>query len=252
MAFSRWSSRILLLLALGTGSASAQLVLTFDKGKTKTHQSIQQVLSKSQYLTDVTAYFNDQIKFPRKLKVHFLSCNEDNAYYNPDRPAIEMCYELVQTYSKLEEKGTSKEDKMLNATVFTLLHELGHALIDQLRLPATGREEDAVDQFATLALLSLEDEPGIYSGLHQFLSDAELEEEGDLDFSDSHSLNMQRMYDMACLVYGSNPKKFKTIPKEYDLPKERSSNCQEEHEDARYAWNTILRPFLKSPKKGLL
>lgn len=243
---------MLLLLALGAGSASAQLVLTFDRGKTKTHQSIQQVLSRSEYLKDVVAHFNDQIKFPRRLKVHFLSCKEDNAYYDPDIPAIEMCYELVQTYSKLEEKGTSTEDRMLNATVFTFLHELGHALIDQLHLPATGREEDAVDQFATLALLSLEDEAGIFSGINQFLSDAELDEEGELDFSDSHSLNMQRMYDMTCLVYGSNPKKFRTIPKEYDLPRERSSNCEEEHDDARYAWNTILRPFLKSPKKGLL
>ncbi|GGJ24210.1 DUF4344 domain-containing metallopeptidase [Deinococcus roseus] len=252
MALPRFFSKMLLLLALGAGSASAQLALTFEKGQTKTHQSIQQVLSKSQYLKDFATYFNDRIKFPRKLKIQFLSCDEENAYYAPDTHSIEMCYELINLYSKLEEKDTSKEDRMLNATVFTLLHELGHALIDQLKLPSTGREEDAVDQFATLALLSLEDEAGIYSGITQFLSDAEEDAEGELDFSDSHSLNMQRMYDMTCLVYGSNPKKFKSIPRDYDLPKERSSTCQEEYSHARYAWNTLLKPYLKSSRMDLL
>jgi Putative metallopeptidase len=38
-------------------------------------------------------------------------------------------------------------------TLFALGHELGHALVSDLRLPVLGREEDAVDIFATLALL---------------------------------------------------------------------------------------------------
>jgi hypothetical protein len=35
--------------------------------------------------------------------------------------------------------------------LFVALHELGHALVGQLRLPVLGREEDAADYFATLA-----------------------------------------------------------------------------------------------------
>ncbi|WP_051964518.1 DUF4344 domain-containing metallopeptidase [Deinococcus misasensis] len=245
----RWKG-LLVLLAFSLGSASAQLVLTFDKGATKDHQSVAQVLSKSQYLKDTAKFFNDRIKFPRKLPIRFLTCKEDNAFYDPDLREIQMCYELIEGYSKLEDTS-DREDKYLNATVFTLLHELGHGLIDQLRLPATGREEDAVDQFATLALLALEDEQAIFSGIGQFLSDAEQEAEDELDYSGAHSFSMQRMYAMTCLVYGSNTRRFKTLPKEYDLPRERSEECKEEHDDAQYAWNTILKPHLKNPSKKI-
>src|SRR4051794_18088900 len=37
--------------------------------------------------------------------------------------------------------------------LFTLSHELGHAVIATFDLPVLGREEDAADSFATLALL---------------------------------------------------------------------------------------------------
>ena len=36
---------------------------------------------------------------------------------------------------------------------FVLVHELGHAVINQLNLPVLGREEDAADSFATLSML---------------------------------------------------------------------------------------------------
>jgi hypothetical protein len=37
--------------------------------------------------------------------------------------------------------------------LFTLGHELGHAVVSEFNLPVLGREEDAVDAFATFALL---------------------------------------------------------------------------------------------------
>src|SRR5258708_25507134 len=37
--------------------------------------------------------------------------------------------------------------------LFVAFHELGHALVSQLRLPALGRDADAADHFATLAML---------------------------------------------------------------------------------------------------
>lgn len=38
------------------------------------------------------------------------------------------------------------------AVFFAFLYELGHALVDQLELPVTGKEEDAVDQLAAVIL----------------------------------------------------------------------------------------------------
>ena len=42
---------------------------------------------------------------------------------------------------------------VIGNTLFTLTHELGHAVIQVFELPVLGREEDAADTFATLALL---------------------------------------------------------------------------------------------------
>ncbi len=49
---------------------------------------------------------------------------------------------------------------MAAATLFALLHETGHALIDLYQLPAAGREEEAADQIATLVLLGSGKEGG--------------------------------------------------------------------------------------------
>jgi len=39
--------------------------------------------------------------------------------------------------------------------LFVLNHELGHALVSEMGLPVLGKEEDAVDAFAVLAMLSV-------------------------------------------------------------------------------------------------
>src|SRR5262249_60885285 len=38
-------------------------------------------------------------------------------------------------------------------TLFALVHEVGHALISEMGLPVLGREEDAADTYAVLAML---------------------------------------------------------------------------------------------------
>src|SRR3954469_1446355 len=42
---------------------------------------------------------------------------------------------------------------IIGNTLFTLTHELGHAVISEFQLPVIGREEDAADALPTLALL---------------------------------------------------------------------------------------------------
>src|SRR3546814_15326340 len=47
---------------------------------------------------------------------------------------------------------------VLGNTIFTLFHELGHALVDKLEIPVLGREEDAVDALAVLLMLPDEED----------------------------------------------------------------------------------------------
>ena len=50
---------------------------------------------------------------------------------------------------------------LLGNYVFILFHEIGHALIHELNLPVVGVEEDAVDEFAAIALISMAQQPGL-------------------------------------------------------------------------------------------
>src|SRR4029078_13036153 len=88
---------------------------------------------------------------------------------------IEVCYELINLYTAMQindlkdESGKFDRDEVkaavLSTTRFVLHHELGHALVDLLNLPVTGKEEDAVDQLATVVLLSSDNDADTVSGL---------------------------------------------------------------------------------------
>jgi Putative metallopeptidase len=245
---------ILLLVWLGFGVSLAQegkLELVFEASPTKAHQAIRRVLSKSQYLKDLIAFFSENLELPQNIPIHFQDCNEENAYYFPDQVYISMCYELLNKMAALE-SDVPPEDRYLDATNATLLHELGHALAHQLELPITGKEEDAVDEFSILALLKLNDEAGIQASIYQYQVEAEQINPEDQIYWDSHSLSAQRMYDMVCIAYGSGLDYYTDLANTTDIPQDRLEQCQQEYQDALYAWNTILEPYLKNPDGPLL
>ena len=83
--------------------------------------------------------------------------------------------------------------------LFVGFHELGHAVIQELGLPVLGREEDAADSFATLALLKIgtdfSDNVLVQAARGWFLMDRRDRKEGDmLVFYDAHGLDKQRAY----------------------------------------------------------
>src|ERR1700726_875577 len=89
--------------------------------------------------------------------------------------------------------------------LFVGFHELGHALVQQLRLPLLGRGEDAADSFATLALLNegsaLSVNVLVQAARGLFLMDRRDRKLGDaLDFSDAHGFDKQRAFQIICLM----------------------------------------------------
>lgn len=96
---------------------------------------------------------------------------------------------------------------------FTLMHEMGHLLISELQLPVLGREEDAADQLGFMGLFLLQQEQhrdDFYAKLMDVADYWRLEwQHAERDGSpvpvwDSHALDAQRFYNIACLAYGSD------------------------------------------------
>lgn len=203
-------------------------------------------------LRDVADALNSTIALPRDVYLNTDNCGEANAFYDSEGPQIKLCYELIDQYEQ-EFKTISKDPKEIDDMVKdtlaqTLFHELGHCLIDQWELPATGREEDAVDQLATVLLLDGSPE-GVDSAVNaalEFDIAASNEQKGDMVFWDEHSFSKTRFYDMLCLVYGNDPKKNAGMVGENGLPKERAVRCTEEYKRADRSWMKLLAPYVLS------
>src|SRR5262249_39189097 len=87
--------------------------------------------------------------------------------------------------------------------LFTLLHELGHAAINQFDLPVLGKEEDAADSFASTRLIRVGSEfsDRVVASAAQslFLTDRRDRQEGEsVPYYDEHGLDQQRAYQIVC------------------------------------------------------
>jgi hypothetical protein len=132
-----------------------------------------------------------------------------------------------------------------NNSLFVLYHEMAHLLIDQLRLPVLGREEDAADNVATWTLLNrgtpqaakaLEDAAQGWVLTGVAYGSGKYEE----DFAAAHSLDKQRAYQIVCLMVGSDAKAFKPIATEYEIANDRQSSCLWDYDLVDRSLETVL------------
>ena len=138
----------------------------------------------------------------------------------------------------------------------TFLHELGHALIAELKLPATGPEEDAADEFSTMMLLAVAGEDAIghdaaLASAQAFLDIWEFRKAQNgttvdaLPFWDEHGLDFKRAANIICLMYGSDPVRFAPLAAATDMqPKQKDWFCQRDYERKAAVWETLLAPHL--------
>lgn len=202
-------------------------------------------------LQELANSLNEMLALPHDVYLNFDDCGEPNAFYSPATKEITMCYEFLslfaETFSAVSDDEAEVEDHVANTMVFFFFHELGHCLIDVWDLPATGREEDAVDQLAMVILLdgTPEGESMVASASLFFILSSGNQEDQELAFWDEHSLDQQRFYDTVCLAYGSNPSKNKDLIGENGLPEERAGRCPSEFQRANRAWQKLLEPYLQ-------
>jgi Putative metallopeptidase len=141
-------------------------------------------------------------------------------------------------------------ESILGSTLFTVSHELGHAIISLFDLPMLGPEEDAADTFATIALLSVGSEFTHRAMLDAAISlkraaEREARTAHEPVFFQQHRPNQQRAYSIVCLMFGSSPHEFKDLAEWAKLPEDRQETCTYEFEQADEAWNRVLKPHMR-------
>jgi Putative metallopeptidase len=131
---------------------------------------------------------------------------------------------------------------VLGNMLFVGFHELGHALVAELRLPVLGRDEAAADSFATMALLEEGTEFSVNVLLQAvrgwLLMDRRDRKLGEAH--DAHDLDRQRAFEIVCLMVGSDQKQFKELADRIHLPEDRQQGCRYDYESAKNSWHSVL------------
>lgn len=229
---------------------NGDIKLTFSDPKSARLNRFKDQLSSSKLFGNVVDGINDTIALPRDAAVLMSECGRIDAYYEPKAPGVVICYELAEHFESLfkgRAKGKELERMVTGAVFFAFFHELGHALVHQLKLPITGKEEDAVDQLA--AVILIESGSGIemaLDGARAFLlNDAKGYSAN--DFWGEHSFEKQRYYSIVCMAYGAAPKKRAVLSGgKNGLPKERAVGCPAEYARIKTSWQTLLAEHAKA------
>jgi hypothetical protein len=123
--------------------------------------------------------------------------------------------------------------------LFVLCHEIAHAAITQMGLPVLGRAEDAADSFATLRMITAKG---------WFLSNRRDQQTGDkVNYYDEHGIDLQRAYQIVCMMVGSDRSKFRDLASETKLPDARQESCAGDYSNASYSWDLVHKPHLREP-----
>lgn len=245
-------------------AAKAKVEVTYLPADSRSSENGLLKLKEWNYLEAIAEAVETSFRLPKPLNLVGQPCGEPNALYvreGSDRRSIVICYELVDLIVQQAEKakGPDRRKKLpeesrallaFGAVTFMTLHEMGHALIDILDLPITGREEDVADQIATfLSLHDLKDEEDhelalwtVVGGSWFFdmLSGQRLHS----NLADEHSLDEQRLYNVACWTYGSAPRRYAGLVSWFKGASDRLLRCEAEHAQMHRALTKLIGPAL--------
>jgi len=193
-----------------------------------------------------------------RLMVGILSlffCGSASAQSPSFHQRVEELARTLQNSPRLktlsEQQRIERVEFVIGNTLFVLLHEMGHVIIAEMKLPVLGREEDAADTYAVLRMLKIGtgfSEHVLGEASRNWFLNARRDRETRAKpvYYGEHSLSEQRAYRIVCLMVGSDPTKFKALADGFKMPKERQESCQQDFARASRSWNAVLQPHLRS------
>lgn len=237
--------------------ASGEMVYEYEEATSPEAINGKKLMEDAGLLEFLAADANEGLELPFDIPLIGMQCDEANAYWSPSSQVMIICYEDIDLAQQIftEAGDVDPIDSALNSEVATFYHELGHMAVDIYDLPSTGRQEDVADQLAAFILLLPDDNGQLDPESVQTLIDFSREFDGyaamnggeiyEEYFSDVHSLNQTRSYNLLCWAYGADPEGNAEIVTSGRLPEARAEVCEDEYNQMNKAWYTLLEPHLK-------
>lgn len=232
------------------------MIVTYEDADTPEALNGKKIQQDNRMLEDLADDINQTLVLPNDIQLRGSQCGQPNAFWSESDNTITMCYEDTDWAQGVFTKTGDPDpvESALNSEYATFYHEVGHMAVSIYDLPVTGREEDVADQASAYILLT-PDEDGkadpesvqaVKDFARAFASLAEVQTEFTADdMADEHSLNLQRVYNLECWIYGSNPDANGDLVNNGQLPEDRASGCPAEWQQLDEAWSTLLEPHWK-------
>jgi len=207
---------------------------------------------------------NGSLMLKSDIGVGFESCGKINAFFSPQRRAIIICSEFIEMMAKTAQDDKDfmmklpreQFEKGIDGLIWGIFfHELAHAIIHTNKVPVTGREEDVADQFAVWYAVNFvnNNQTPVFMPTIWFWSrlakerniPAMTEQERRSFMSNEHSLDEQRIYNMACWALGTGSEAGNKAAKYAGLPNERAQRCPSEYAQADMGMRSHFKKYFR-------
>ncbi len=243
--------------------SAGRIQIEYVPPKNPDHAALYNQLMERMSLEKIKAIFMP-FRLPRDVKIRTVGCDgEANAWYQPidGVPTVSVCYEyLDQLWNRLPmmvtNNGPTVTDALVGQMFFAFAHEFGHLVFDVYEIPIFGHEEDAADNFATFLMLQFrEDAPRLVMGAawsyHAFIKDLRENPKATLPlaaFSSNHGQPEERFFNLECMAYGSDAKRYADLVEQGLLPQSRAKDCKYEYDVMKFAFDKEILPHIDTAR----
>ncbi|GAD88331.1 hypothetical protein VHA01S_004_01040 [Vibrio halioticoli NBRC 102217] len=237
-----------LLVIASSVLASEMVDLKYQSPKGKDEQAVYQMIVESGINQQFSALVEEVLPFNNAMTLVY--GGDEGPLYDPSIHTLFIPYSFIleaQHYFSQNRPADEVNQGVLDTLMHTLLHEAGHALVADVEIPILGREEDAVDNLATIIMLEyLEDGAQVAINAADMFSYESEEGSEYYDFGEyvgDHSFDLQRYFATLCLVYGSDPKAHADLLNEVegDYLAEQKEMCEENYQNLSFNWHQYLK-----------
>ncbi|RUR07964.1 DUF4344 domain-containing metallopeptidase [Legionella sp. km772] len=265
--FLNFISTIFLLLCTAVSSAEGKFDFTIIHDGNKQNEELASYIEEKGTFKKIIKALNESLTIPYDIHI-ILTSSDIGPYYSPSKKTIFLDYNDERWSAQQYDANYPDSDKetrdyyLNNINLFSLYHELGHALIDAYNIPMVGSEEDAADSLAAVMILYYFTEGSqiLLDNADYFERAREASASQENQYWDVHALNEQRYYRLICYAYANDPKDVEEQLKEWDKEdqddtfakflKEKSESCIWEYKSLNQSWFTLLKPHFKDSSEA--
>lgn len=219
-------------------------------------QSVHEILRTVRALERIQQILSP-LRLPEDLTVKTAECGKADAWYQREqhRPTVTICYELLKSVGENlpedSDGGIEPGDAKIGQVLWITLHEVGHAAFDIFKVPIFGNEENAADSFATYTVLQFSEARRLIVGAawawNNYMKDYQRNPTVQIRLAGlaaDHGMPQERVYNLLCLAYGSNPERFADLARDGRLPESRARHCETEYKSVAMAFEKEIAPHI--------